>query len=226
MGLFKFEGGSQIWGCEFCICNRLKNALYSESIICQSLLKAWSLQHVILRLTFTMLNSKHYQICLCINCFALSQSWVNIGPLSAKCAINYYKVSTSGQISTLFHDWLNGCSISILFKESTVLHEVNLLSIWHQKRNQIHVNINPIIILQDINMFNPNQIYNLDENEKCNNCFTQFYVNGYQLLHQTVQNMLMLNTHHKQRNRKHSKINGVTTSTKTRIRTTFTTFFV
>ena len=47
-------------------------------------------------------------------------------------------------------------------------------------------------------MFNPNQIYNLDENEKYNNCHTQYYVNGYQLSYQNIQNMLMLNTQQKQ----------------------------
>ena len=86
-------------------------------------------------------------------------------------------------------------------------------------------------------MFNPNQIYNLDENEKCNNCHTQYCVNGYQLSYQNIQNMLMRNTHQKQRKRNHSKINGATTTTRTTTksrtrtttntgtRTTSTTFF-
>ena len=83
--------------------------------------------------------------------------------------------------------------------------------------------------LQDINLFNPTQNYNMDENEKCSDCCTQYFVNEYQLSHQNIQNMLLLNTQQKQKNREHSNMNGATTTTetttKTRTKTTPTNLF-
>ena len=74
---------------------------------------------------------------------------------------------------TSCHDWFNMCSISLVFKEPTVLSDVNMLSIWYQECNEIHVNINPTFILQYISMFNQSQSFVLDEKEKCNGCRTQ-----------------------------------------------------
>ena len=59
--------------------------------------------------------------------------------------------------------------ITILYKEWTVIHDVNLLSIWCQEYN-------PIFIPDNINKLRPNQIFTLDENEKSNNII--IYIRG------------------------------------------------
>ena len=58
--------------------------------------------------------------------------------------------------------------ITILCNLPTVIHDINLLSIWC-KQNHIYVNINLIFILYDVNMFMLNQIFILDENGTCIN---------------------------------------------------------